>query len=67
MVQLLLYMFVHSIVMGFGKCIQWVGAHKHIIRLCPHRAVWLILLLGSRQDRAKLKWWHNLCTMKGDI
>ena len=22
--------------------------------------------LSSRQDRAKLKWWHNLCTMKGD-
>ena len=22
--------------------------------------------LSSRRDRAKLKWWHNLCTMKGD-
>ena len=22
--------------------------------------------LSSRQDRAKLKWWHKLCTMKGD-
>ena len=22
--------------------------------------------LSSRQDKAKLKWWHNLCTMKGD-
>ena len=22
--------------------------------------------LSSRRDRAKLKWWRNLCTMKGD-
>ena len=22
--------------------------------------------LSSRQDRAKLKWWHKLCTMEGD-
>ena len=22
--------------------------------------------LGSRLDRAKLKWWHKLCNMKGD-
>ena len=22
--------------------------------------------LSGRRDRAKLKWWHNLCTMKGD-
>ena len=22
--------------------------------------------LSSTRDRAKLKWWHSLCTMKGD-
>ena len=22
--------------------------------------------LSTTRDRAKLKWWHNLCTMKGD-
>ena len=30
---------------GFWQMHTMMGVHKHIIRLCPHRVVWLILFL----------------------